>query len=79
MLFTDVISRRPGANPDSMQILHIDCAAADGSKAGGAHHEQTMLGLTEDNFGSVILDIEIWDSFLALLFDKNLIVVFDLA
>lgn len=28
---------------------------------------------------SCILDIEIWSSYLAILFDKNLVVVFDLS
>jgi hypothetical protein len=38
-----------------------------------------QIGTSDENLGSAILDIEIWDSYLALLFEKNLIVVFDLA
>jgi hypothetical protein len=76
VLFTDVASRRSGSNSESLAILLIDC---EGSKAAGGQHAQTMLGLPEDNLGSAIVDIEIWDSYLALTFEKNLIAVFDLA
>jgi hypothetical protein len=70
VLFTKATPKR--------QILHIDCAAAfEGS---GEKYVQTNLsiGLPDESLGS-ILDIEIWDAFLAILFEKNLIVVFDLA
>lgn len=68
VLFSDVANKRKA---EGMAVLHIDCST-------GNNHAQTIMLVGDEN-ASAILDIEIWDTFLALLLDRNLIVVFDLA
>jgi|TARA_B110000285_G_C15071862_1_gene588422 hypothetical protein len=66
-------------------ILHIDCSNFKGvgsQSSSGASHVQTMLqiGQAEGEPSSkveiprgAILDVEIWGTFLAVLFEKNLV------
>ena len=66
-------------------ILHIDCSNFQGvgsQSSSGASHVQTMLqiGQAEGEPSSkveiprgAILDVEIWGTFLAVLFEKNLV------
>ena len=70
-------------------ILHIDCSGFQGNgSSSGASHVQTMLQIGHaegeqsvkvDVPRGAILDVEIWDTFLAVLFEKNLVQVYDLA
>lgn len=68
-----------------MGVLHIDCDLFTGkaSPHSSPVHEQTLLLFgSADAQGSKadpnqILDIEIWDNFLAVLTDKNTLFVFD--
>ena len=75
LLFSDVASLKASeAKGELGAVLHIDLSSDD------REFKQTQLVLgTSENEKHQILDVEVWDTYLAVLVEKNTVFVFDLA
>ena len=75
LLFSDVASLKADETKgEPGTILHIDLS----SESREFKQTQLVLG-TSENEKHQILDVEVWDTYLSVLVEKNTVFVFDLA